>query len=508
MNKMKKRWRIALVSIRVFFIFFVCQVEALAVDDTEAVFTISPWPFYVAAVIVGVWVSIYLSRMARAGKSKVDAPVTYQRVYDRELEDTLEQKIAAVVGSKEGCEQIVRTVSDVVASRIGQKVAEAATEIKVKYESIIEEKDREQEIAYLKYKNVVAEKNQTEAIVQSLAEGLVVVNGKGEVVMMNPAAEKLLGVTKDQKIGKQLTQDLRGEEVVSLVGNAGSGEKTVEMNAAQQETRKIIRSSSALVENENGQTVGMVSVLTDITKQKELDRLKSQFVSNVTHELRTPIVATQKALEVIIGKAAGPLTEDQQRFLDIAARNLERLGRLINDILDFSKLEAGKMKLEMTDSVNIAKVVTDACDGLVSWANSKEIKIEKNIEPDLPLLRIDPNRIIQILNNLISNALKFTPKGGVITVAAKTEKEGSEVQISVQDTGIGISKEDLSRVFERFLQLGERKQADVSGTGLGLSIAKEIVELHGGKIWVESEISQGAKFLFTLQVKKNGAHPG
>ncbi len=488
---------------RVLFILFLSTAQALAADEAETVVTITAWPFYVAAVIIGIWVSIFLSRMARTGKSKVESAVVLEKIHDRELENSLEQKLAGVIASRENRAQAVKVISDVVASKMGQKIAQATTDIKNKYENIIQEKDKEQEITHLKYKNIVAEKNQTEAIVQSLAEGLVVVNAKGQVVMMNPAAEKLLGVSKDKKIGRQLTDDLKGEELVSLVSDTGSGEKTIEVNAARQETRKIIRSSSALVENENGQTVGMVSVLTDVTKQRELDRLKSQFVSTVTHELRTPIVATQKALAVVIDKVAGPLTQDQARFLEIANRNLDRLGRLINDILDFSKLEAGKMRLELADNVSIAKVVEETCENLGSWANSKDISLVKKISDGLPPLRIDSGRIVQILNNLIGNALKFTPKGGSITVEAAVGDRDGEVRVSVQDTGIGIPKQELNRVFERFLQLGERRSSDVSGTGLGLSIAKEIVELHGGRIWAESEQGQGAKFIFVLPTKRD-----
>jgi PAS domain S-box-containing protein len=463
--------------------------------------TLAAWPFYVFALVVGIFASIFLSRMARSSR-KVELSVKSQFVYDKDIESSLEKTLATVVSSPVSRRQVVRFLTEAVSEKVSRRVAEATTEVTSKYETLIAEKDKEQEITHLKYKNIVKEKNQTEAILQSVAEGLVVVNSKGEVVMMNPAAERLLGVDKTKKIGHPLTENMKDEEVVSLISDkAASGERVVELSTLKQETKRIIRSSSALVENENGQTVGMVSVLTDVTKQKELDRLKSQFVSNVTHELRTPIVATQKALDVIIDKAAGPLTGDQARFLDIAHRNLDRLSHLINDILDFSKLEAGKMNLELKE-VDIALVIADAVEGLISWADSKDVRLEKKIQSGLPPVRIDPYRIIQVFNNLIGNALKFTPKGGSVTVEVKEFNRGAEVEVSVQDTGSGIAKEDLHRVFERFLQVGERRQTDISGTGLGLSIAKEIVEIHGGKIWAESELGNGAKFIFVLPVKR------
>jgi len=457
---------------------------------------------YVSAVVIGIITSIVLTRVARANARLNLA--THQRHGDSKelhLEGEIEGSLSGVVTSRESRAEVARTIAQTVEQRVSRHVEEVTGQLRGKYEKTIAEKDKQQEIVQVKFKNLVKEKNQTEAIVQSLAEGLVVVNNKGEVVMMNPAAEKLLGVDKQEKMGKGLTEGLSGNEVVSLVHDVkGQTEKVVELDSAQAETKKVIRSSSALVENENGQTVGMVSVLTDVTKQRELDRLKSQFVSSVTHELRTPLVATQKALDVIITKAAGPVNDDQSRFLDIAHRNLGRLYALINDILDLSKLEAGKMRVSVTPA-SVEKMVEEVCASLGSWANSKAIDLVKNVTPDMPMVTMDADRIIQVLNNLVSNALKFTPKGGTVTIIAGLRTGGQHVEISVQDTGIGISQEDLSRVFEKFLQVGERRQTDVSGTGLGLSIAKEIVELHGGRIWAESEKGRGTRFAFVLPVQ-------
>jgi len=147
---------------------------------------------------------------------------------------------------------------------------------------------------------------------------------------------------------------------------------------------------------------------------------------------------------------------------------------------------------------SIRKVIDDACDTLDSWAKSKSIKLLKKVQPDIPQLELDYNRIIQVLNNLIGNAIKFTPRNGTITVEAGTDEKGKGILVSVIDTGVGIAQEDLDKVFDKFQQVGERMATDISGTGLGLSITKEIVELHGGIIWVESAKGKGAKFSFTL----------
>ena len=153
------------------------------------------------------------------------------------------------------------------------------------------------------------------------------------------------------------------------------------------------------------------------------------------------------------------------------------------------------MKIQPQPS-SIENIVQEAIEGLNSWAQSKSIQLVKKVEPGIPEINVDPNRIIQVLNNLIGNAIKFTPSGGSVTVAASLDS--SEVRVSVQDTGIGIPKEQLGHIFDRFYQVGERSFTDISGTGLGLSISRDFVEMHKGKIWVESEKGEGARFIFTL----------
>ena len=243
--------------------------------------------------------------------------------------------------------------------------------------------------------------------------------------------------------------------------------------------------------------MGMVSVLSDITKQKELDAMKSNFVANVSHELRTPLVAMEKSISLILSKTAGPVTPDQEEFLSITERNLKRLSLLINDLLDLSKLEAGKIELKR-ELTSVEKVIAESVATLATWAKTKAITVEKKIQPGLPEVNIDPNRIIQVLNNLIGNAIKFSPQNSIITVEAGMGQETHSLQVSIKDQGIGITAENLPKIFSKFYQVGERAPTDISGTGIGLSIAKEIVELHGGKIWVESQKGQGATFSFSI----------
>jgi PAS domain S-box-containing protein len=436
---------------------------------------------------------------ARRGKgSSLDLPV----FRDEAIKQTVLKELSTVLDSKQHCQEAARIVSDIFGQELNKRIEKNTKEISSKYESIIEKNSKNEEIVWNKYNRVLSDKKQTDAVIRSVAEGLLVVDSQGKVVMMNPAAERLLGVTRKDKIGRPVDESLREEQLVSLVRDSkNNGGKEIELLSQNHETNKTIRASSAVIENENGQTVGMVSVLSDITKQKEIDRLKSSFVANVTHELRTPLVSIDKSIGLLLDSSGGGLTQTQQQFLSIASRNCKRLGLLINDLLDLAKLESGKMTVQLVPCA-IDKVISESIEGLAAWANTKSVALVNKAVSELPLVNIDSDKIIQVLNNLIGNAIKFTPNNGTITMDAQLHND-QEIVVSVQDTGIGIAQEELSKVFDKFYQTGERVASDVSGTGIGLSIAREIVQLHGGKIWVESQDQQGTKFSFTILIHKN-----
>jgi len=470
---------------------------------------------YVVVAIIGVIIALilaYLATLQSQGNASVSKK-TVKKMFTSEasgynlLENTVIKEITPIIRSRNQSEMISKKISRVFNKELEKRILMATQEINNKYNAVIEERKHNEEIAIKKYKKAVVEKKDTEAVIRSIAEGLVVVNSEGKVIMMNPAAEKLLDTQKKEKIGKNLTDGIKEEQLISLIKSSPEDEgKEIEFSSREDETKKILRASSAVIEDENGKTVGMVSVLSDITKQKELDRMKSSFVSSVSHELRTPLVAIDKSVSLILSKSTGPISETQEQFLQIAKRNLKRLSRLINDLLDLSKLEAGRMQLERKSS-SIKDIINESMDTFNTWAQTKSVTIEEKIENNLPPINIDPSRIIQVLTNLIGNAIKFTPKGGAIVIKASND-DSYAVKISVADTGTGIGKEDLDKIFDKFYQTGERGTTDISGTGLGLSICKEIVELHGGKIWVESEKGYGAKFIFTLPIENNKTNGG
>ena len=252
----------------------------------------------------------------------------------------------------------------------------------------------------------------------------------------------------------------------------------------------------------------VVVALDDITDRKHAEEelreaveMKSQFVSTVSHELRTPLTSMREAVIILLDEVAGRINKDQRHFLDIAKRNIDRLSRLINDVLDFQKLNAGKMRYALEANA-IEKTVEDAFNTMRPFAQKRRVHLSFDPSPNLPTLPFDSDRMIQVVTNLISNAIKFTPEGGDISVSVRQREEYIAIQVS--DTGFGIPKESLPKIFERFYRV-QRPGKEIKGTGLGLAIVNKIVTGHGGRIDVESELNKGTTFTVLLPLSPKSA---
>jgi signal transduction histidine kinase len=237
----------------------------------------------------------------------------------------------------------------------------------------------------------------------------------------------------------------------------------------------------------------------------EVDRLKSEFVATVSHELRTPMTSIKGYVEVLLMGAAGKLNVKQERFLQVVRSNTERLGVLVNDLLDISQIEAGRVRLSM-QPLNIDEVLDQALTELErrTEGNSKKITIQKEVQPNLPHVLGDIDRLRRVLDNLLDNAYQYNMPEGEILIRIHQNENEDEVQVDIKDSGVGIHPEDLPRVFERFYRGESPLTLGVSGTGLGLSIVQNLVEMHKGRIWAESSgvPGQGTTFSFTLPVYK------
>ena len=240
---------------------------------------------------------------------------------------------------------------------------------------------------------------------------------------------------------------------------------------------------------------------------RRIDSMKSEFVSVASHELRTPLAAIKNAVELVLKGTTGKINENQAKFLSMAERNINRLTNILNDLLNLSRIESGRIELKFED-IGLKGIIELTASSLKPHADGKSIKIDVEINEPLPTIRVDPEKIEEILTNLIGNSIKFTPEGGRILIAAKPlpcdggDGHGDRVAVSIKDTGIGIPSEHLDAIFEKFHQVESSLHRSMSGTGLGLAITKGLVEAHQGKIWVESELGRGSTFTFTLPVSQ------
>ena len=232
---------------------------------------------------------------------------------------------------------------------------------------------------------------------------------------------------------------------------------------------------------------------------QELDRLKSEFISTVSHEIRTPLTSIREGVALISEKALGSLNKKQEKFLSIVEKNVLRLNILIHDILDLSQLESDQMNLSR-QALNLPVLITETVESMQTIALKKKIRIETSFAKNLPKVYADEHRITQVLFNLIANAMKFTQENGIIAVGVYQQSPKGPVHVSVVDTGVGISKEELAEIFNKFYQIKRQTGPGYQGAGLGLPICQKIIQLHEGEVWVESELGQGSKFTFSLPV--------
>lgn len=262
--------------------------------------------------------------------------------------------------------------------------------------------------------------------------------------------------------------------------------------------------SLSVLKDAESRVTGSIGVIRDITERVEADRkmkeamdLKSQFISTVSHELRTPLTIIKEDIALIMDGAAGKVKKKQEQILEIAQRNIDRLARLINDVLDFQKLQSGRAKFNMQESY-INNAIETVYNTMVKAIKKNGVDLRLALDNTLPKVTYDNDKIIQVLTNLISNAMKFTEKG---SITISTRRIENAIRVSVTDTGCGIKEEDLPKLFQQFQQLTSSGGRKTGGTGLGLAISKDIVEKHGGRIWIESEFGKGTTFHFLLPVK-------
>jgi two-component system, OmpR family, phosphate regulon sensor histidine kinase PhoR len=344
---------------------------------------------------------------------------------------------------------------------------------------------------------------QQEALFNSMAEGLLLLDANGRIQIANRAFTNLFAVDSELR-GRTILETVRLHELAELVDDLGPQQQALarELRLSLPSERWLQVNGAAIL-NGGGARHGTVLVFHDLTRLKQLERTRQEFVANVSHELRTPLSLIKGYVETLLDGAKDQ-PEVAAKFLQTIDRNAERLKLLIEDLLTISELESGRLKLSL-QSVPLKPLVQKVLGDFKSRAQARSVSLVDQV-PDLRV-HADADRLEQVLGNLIDNAIKYGGHAdGTITVTARPI-EGSQIEISVQDDGPGIPAAALNRVFERFYRIDKGRSREQGGTGLGLSIVKHIVQNHGGRVWVHSDFGHGATFHFTLPQDPGGLQP-
>ncbi len=401
---------------------------------------------------------------------------------------TLENQILAIIKraikDPELQRQVFEAVMKSLQSEIEDKVKRATAEL-----------EKQKQVS-------VNEAARSESVFDQISSGVVTVDDAGNILHATPEAEELAGKSLKDLAGKDVASAAQGEHYVAIakdLGNPADRDISRDVSTVGNDNiARTLKASTAVLKNTEGKVVGIMATMPELTKFKELDRMQQEFVASITHEIRAPLTSIISALSILEGQLSGRLDKEQDRVLLLASKNANRLSDLVTEILDFQRIQSGHMSVHVA-TAEAEYLVQEATEGMSAWAKVKGIDLVPRCAPGLPPALADHKRTVQVLTNLLSNALKFTPSGGRIWVNA--EKGQGDLQgfivFSVKDTGRGIAKEDQEKIFEKFVQIAAA-QKKIQGTGLGLSISKYLVYLQKGKMWVESEMGKGATFFFTL----------
>ncbi len=333
-------------------------------------------------------------------------------------------------------------------------------------------------------------------ILASVGEGIIAVDDRGRLALLNPQAAELLDVAQEKVVGSMVGELPLPEGIVGLFTECLRTNRLCSTEFELDDPRRQLALHVAPVRTGEGEGWGAVAVVRDITAERRLEHMRRQFISDASHEIRTPLTSIGGfAAAIADGTAATP--EERTRSATLIVREVERLTRLVNDLLSLSKIESGAVKLNM-ELLDVSDSVRAAVESFAGQAQEYGARIDLDLPGDLPRVRADPDRVYQVVVNLLSNALRFNRAGGRIAISARPDN--GFVRVAVRDSGPGIPADQLPRIWERFHRADSSRSRRDGGTGLGLAIVRSIVEAHGGKVSAESELGTGATFSFTLPV--------
>ena len=352
--------------------------------------------------------------------------------------------------------------------------------------------------------SLIGERNRSGAILRSMVEGVAVIDARERLVFCNRAFSEILNLDSVDTEGLAVIEVVRNSDLLGLIRRALQGEEGLQSDIVtgivQPRSFSVTAAPVKALDTAPGGNApperpsGAVVVLHDVTELRRLERIRQDFVANVSHEFKTPLTAIQGFAETLL---AGAIDDPgaNRRFLEIIREHATRLARLTDDLLKLARIEAGKLEVQFLP-LDLEGLVESCGQTALFKAGRKQISVDINLPADIPAVLGDSSLLHDVLQNLLDNAIQYTPPGGRITISAATT--GREATVTVADTGIGIPLADQERIFERFYRVDAARSREAGGTGLGLSIAKHIVEAHSGRLWVESAIGRGSQFHFSI----------
>ncbi|MBH0208814.1 MAG: HAMP domain-containing protein [Nitrospira sp.] len=361
---------------------------------------------------------------------------------------------------------------------------------------------------HTKIEELSEDRAQLLAVLTSMVEGVMVLDARGHVLQINPALERMFGISRMEARGRPWAELFRHERLNNLVTAILLTRTPHDDEIVLPLSGRHLHIEASPAGGERDNEACLVLVFHDVTDLRRLEKIRKDFVANVSHELRTPLTSIKGYVEALLdGGKDDPSVAG--RFLDIILKQSDRLNLIIEDLLELSKIESGQISLK-EEPIDLRALVDRTLSTIKPIADRKSHRLVTALDPSLPLIAGDDDRLVQVLTNLLDNAIKYTPQGGTITVGgtpSPSDPLPAAIDLTVSDTGIGIPEKDHPRIFERFYRVDKARSRDLGGTGLGLAIVKHLVEGHGGQVWVEANHPQGSRFVVRLPIKGGKRFP-
>lgn len=352
---------------------------------------------------------------------------------------------------------------------------------------------------------LLSEKRKSETIVDSITDGLIMIDASSTILHVNKRVADLFGFEEATAIGRPVTAMVNDDRVLTLLRSPLDETAMVDdrrlsfLQFDRDGMSSFFRPKVTVLQAPDGDLYGVLLLMQDITQFKELDRMKSDFIATVSHEFRTPVTSINMSVDILDQQLLGPLTPKQKELVTSAKEDCYRLTKLARELLQLSKLESGRVQVR-DEPLAMHEVVEATLRPLRIQFQEKKVALESSVPTSLPQIVADEQQLSWVITNLVTNALKYTEAGGTVSVLGSTAP--GEIRLEVRDTGVGIAREHIDRIFDKFVQVRNSAGSTPGSVGLGLAIAKEIVEMYGGRIWVESEVGQGSTFAFVLPTRR------